>query len=485
MISFKTTTLITRRIPLILLLVSSFFFSFGQGTVLAPGDVMILQLDEDERPNPAEEEDNFIFITFVDLVVGTTIYFTDCGVFPGTGTFTDSGVAGYPSCPEGAVKFVATSAVDAGTIFQYTRNVASTLFSDHTDALITGTLDFYTAGDQAIVFQDTDGNGPLEPSANPTFIFALNADAGNFTFNPSPHYASPSGGQQNDGSGTSVPTGLTASNSPAGSATAMAVGEGSAEIDNVVFDGTDVVPFRGATFAEKVLNAKIAIVKPRVPITGATDESNGQHWFGESNTSQGDADDILYFQYESQLVNATNTLPVELTSFTGRPKVKTIDLLWKTASETNNDYFKVEKSTNGIDFKEMTEIDGRGTTTLETQYNWTDESPNDGLNYYRLLQVDFDGSKSYSDIIVIEFEADRSEIQIFPNPTIKELNINLPENWDDKTSIVIYDFYGNMINSFSISSGSLTFPVDNYPAGFYRLLAINKSKILNTSFVKK
>jgi hypothetical protein len=483
MIFFKTTTLITRKLSFIFLLAFSFSLAtFGQ-TVLIPGDIMVLQIDEDERPIVAEEEDNFIFVTFVDLLAGTTIYFTDCGVFPTTGEFVNNPIDPlYTVCPEGAVKFVAASAIDAGSIFQYTRgHIAGTQFSNHVDALITGTFDLRTEGDQVIVFQ-ASATGTF-PSDKPDFIFILNADAGNFTFNHSPYYTTPSGGQLNDGSGTSVPTGLTASNSPAGSATAMAVGEGSAEIDNVIFKASEVFPLVGPSLAQKILEAKIAILAPLLT-SNEDDESDGLNWFGESNTGQNDPHDILYFQYEAFLVNLGNILPVELTSFIGRPKVKTIDLNWITASETNNDYFILEKSTNGIDFKKLTEINGRGTTTLESKYHWSDQSPNDGLNYYRLLQVDFNGDKSYSDIIVIEFEADRSEIQVYPNPTIKELNINLPENWDDETSIVIYDFYGNLINSFTIFSGSLTFPVDNIPAGFYRLSATNQSKVLNASFVK-
>ena len=79
---FNTTTLILRKISFLLFLIFSFSISSNaQGTVLAPGDIMILQIDENDK---------FIFVTFVDLTVGTTIYFTDCGVFPGTGTFTDT-----------------------------------------------------------------------------------------------------------------------------------------------------------------------------------------------------------------------------------------------------------------------------------------------------------------------------------------------------------------------------------------------------------
>ena len=484
MIFFSTALQLIKKFSLLFFLTFSFsIISIGQGTVLNPGDIMVLQIDEDEQ---GVNFDNFIFVTFVDLVVGTTIYFTDCGVFPGTGTFTDpaatttGGVDQYPNCPEGAAKFVAASAIDAGSIFQFSGSSSGSQFSDFSDALIIGPkLDFYTAGDQCIVFQDTDGAGGLDPSQNPKFIFILNADAGNFTFNPSPYYLAPSGGQLNDGSGTSVPTGLTASNVPEGSATAMAVGEGSAEIDNVVFNGTGLIPFVNAS------TAKIAILKENPGPLG-DDESNGLNWFGESNTSQGDADDMLYFQYEALLVNSGNILPVELTTFIGRPKIKTIDLHWATASETNNDYFVIEKSTNGIDFDETSRIDGNGTTNILSNYNWTDKSPSDGLNYYRLLQIDFNGDKSYSKIIAIEFQADRSDIQIYPNPAKNELNINLPENWGrNETSIVIYDFYGKVIDTFTSTSCSFTFLINHFPAGYYRLSAINKSKILNTSFVKK
>jgi hypothetical protein len=274
MIFFTTTTLITRKFFFIFLLIFSFSVaSFGQGTVLMPGDIMVLQIDEDEQNNVADEEDNFIFVTFVDLVVGTTIYFTDCGVFPGTGTFTDPAITGYTNCPEGAIKFVAASAINAGEIFQYTRgHIAGTQFSNHVDALITGTFDLRTEGDQVIVFQ-ASATGTF-PSDKPDFIFILNADAGNFTFNHSPYYTTPSGGQLNDGSGTSVPTGLTASNSPAGSATAMAVGEGSAEIDNVIFKASEVFPLVGPSLAQKILEAKIAILAPLLT-SNEDDESDG------------------------------------------------------------------------------------------------------------------------------------------------------------------------------------------------------------------
>lgn len=466
--NFTINILLTRRFSSILVLAFGLSFtSLGQTpTILAPGDIMVLQIDEGNIG-----ADRFLFVTFVDLSVGTTIYFTDCGVFP-AGSFTDvSNHPNYTSCPEGATKFVVSSPAEAGTIFQYIGGQSGgTQFSPHTDNLITGSIDFTYNGDQVIVFQDAaNPGGSAQPSANPAFIFALNGNDGNFNSTPLPSSA--------DQSGTSVPSLLNTMNSPAGSATALAVGTGNGEFDNIVFNGTGLIPFMGSTLAEKITNAKIAILAT----PGATNQSNGMNWLGEDNTST----NPLYADYENLLINSVNILPVELTSFQARPKVKSIDLQWVTASETNNDYFAVEKSTNGIDFEELTEIDGKGTTILESYYNWIDRSPNNGLNYYRLLQVDFDGVKSYSNILAIEFKSDRDKIQLYPNPVILEVNINLPENWKGESLIILHDFYGRLINSFTVSSGSVTFPVDNIPSGFYRISATNNSKNLNTTFIKR
>jgi hypothetical protein len=115
--NFTINILMTRRFSSILVLAFGLSFtSLGQTpTILAPGDIMVLQIDEGNIG-----ADRFIFVTFVDLSVGTTIYFTDCGVFPGTGTFTDTAEdPNYTDCPEGSIKFVASSSIEAGTIIQY------------------------------------------------------------------------------------------------------------------------------------------------------------------------------------------------------------------------------------------------------------------------------------------------------------------------------------------------------------------------------
>lgn len=95
-----------------------------------------------------------------------------------------------------------------------------------------------------------------------------------------------------------------------------------------------------------------------------------------------------------------SALPIELLSFECKSAGdEGIVLSWSTASEINNDYFKLERSSEGTDFQTIKIIDGQGNSTLTTHYMETDASPVSGVNYYRLTQVDFDSTKTSSYVV--------------------------------------------------------------------------------------
>lgn len=104
--------------------------------------------------------------------------------------------------------------------------------------------------------------------------------------------------------------------------------------------------------------------------------ANGESWF---------IDDVELL--------AVSALPVELLHFSGTLKNKSVELEWVTASETNNDYFIISKSTNGFDFIEIGTVDGSNTTTNLRNYNFIDYELFSGIIYYKLSQVDYDGTK--------------------------------------------------------------------------------------------
>ena len=93
-------------------------------------------------------------------------------------------------------------------------------------------------------------------------------------------------------------------------------------------------------------------------------------------------------------------LPIELISFNGYDRQCSIDLEWQTANEINNDYFIILSSTNGSEFKEIGRIEGAGTTSIGNSYSYKVENVS-LINYFKLIQVDYDGnSKEFKTIVV-------------------------------------------------------------------------------------
>ena len=116
--------------------------------------------------------------------------------------------------------------------------------------------------------------------------------------------------------------------------------------------------------------------------------------------------------------NMVNALPVELVSFTGTLRISSVLLNWQTASELNNDYFEVQKSIDGNSFQAIGRVKGTGTSSLGETYSFADYEPIEGIQYYRLKQVDFNGSSQYSTIILVRSSGlDSNQLpSVFPNP---------------------------------------------------------------------
>jgi len=129
-----------------------------------------------------------------------------------------------------------------------------------------------------------------------------------------------------------------------------------------------------------------------------------------------------------QIIIQTGTvLPVVLTSFTAMTSEKTVQINWSTASEINNEKFIVETSNIGEVFQPLGEVAGAGTTTEPQNYSFTHHTPSAGINYYRLKQVDFDGTFEYSKVIAIE-AAGSQDIFAFPNPARDKVTLQYDQS---------------------------------------------------------
>lgn len=158
-------------------------------------------------------------------------------------------------------------------------------------------------------------------------------------------------------------------------------------------------------------------------------------------------------------IQVLTPLPVELLSFDAKRGVKnrTVDVEWTTASELNNDYFIIEKRTENEDWSAIAHVDGAGTSTTILNYLLVDEHPVLGNNYYRLKQVDFDGSTFSSEIRVVNFE-DIDATLIYPNPATNSLFI--AKNNIDRAQIHIVNELGQVVNVETISTGSNIIELD-------------------------
>ena len=125
-----------------------------------------------------------------------------------------------------------------------------------------------------------------------------------------------------------------------------------------------------------------------------------------------------------------NPLPIELLSFEAVRSNDAALLLWETGTEINNAYFQLERSVDGQEFLPLQVIPGAGNSNSPIQYSYLDSTPVKGLNYYRLRQVDYDGTESLSDIRVLDFSYSAiGDLLIFPNPLAQGemLSLYLPE----------------------------------------------------------
>jgi hypothetical protein len=123
----------------------------------------------------------------------------------------------------------------------------------------------------------------------------------------------------------------------------------------------------------------------------------------------------------------------------------TVSLKWSTASETNNDYFQIERSADGIQFTPIINVNGAGSSTKTLTYSTSDTYPLEGLSFYRLKQVDYDGQFSYSEIVSVEIKdlTEDFKFNAFPNPSNgSDLKFNLKARRGETIDLTIIDMSG-------------------------------------------
>jgi len=120
---------------------------------------------------------------------------------------------------------------------------------------------------------------------------------------------------------------------------------------------------------------------------------------------------------------SASSFPVELLSFTGDLRENQVWLNWETLSELESDYFAIEKAYSGSDFQEIGKVSAAGNSQELRRYQFIDPQPQQGMNYYRLRQVDVSGVETYSETVQIYFDGEY--MSLYPNPVNQAEGLHL------------------------------------------------------------
>jgi hypothetical protein len=190
-------------------------------------------------------------------------------------------------------------------------------------------------------------------------------------------------------------------------------------------------------------------------------------------------------------IGGSNPLPIELISFTATKNNKQVDIKWETASESNNDYYVIERSKDAINFEKIANIDGAGNSLTHLNYYSYDYAPCNGVSYYRLKQVDFNGTFKYSRIQSVEFNNSKDfSFNIYPNPNKgNNFNITFEGSKNQEVLVVVYDVTGKesfskvLITNENENSVFVVDPSDALSSGVYIITATSNQQIYRKKLI--
>ena len=158
-------------------------------------------------------------------------------------------------------------------------------------------------------------------------------------------------------------------------------------------------------------------------------------------------------------------LPITISKFFAVSEKCTDKLSWLTSSEINGSRFDVEQSNNGIDFKTVGSIPAKNVSSGGS-YNFNYRANGNARSFYRLKGVDIDGKISFSKIIDVISNCAAISINVYPNPVLDDLHVNISNN--NSSRLVIFNTDGKMVIPFTIlKNGDNTVNIKNLPSGIY------------------
>lgn len=192
-------------------------------------------------------------------------------------------------------------------------------------------------------------------------------------------------------------------------------------------------------------------------------------------------------------ISASNTVPLPVSLLDFHAYVlnnKAVELIWSTSSETNSDFYTIEKSYDGENFEFVAKVKAAGMSNEVLKYSTFDNSPINRTTYYRLKQTDFDGTYEYIGQTAVKANNKGIEkLALYPNPASNQAEISIFSNNNTNTEIDIYDMSGKLILSdiLMLNEGSNQFVmnIESFNKGMYFVILSNEFGTEKLKFVKE
>lgn len=256
------------------------------------------------------------------------------------------------------------------------------------------------------------------------------------------------------------------------------------------------------------LNARIPALVEELTTTQSpvilVDQNTGfdPTWNPNSEEGEGDTHDGLHPNFIGErkmaqrwfeaLNPVITPLPVELARFSARSNPQGNVLLeWRTASETNNAYFEVQRSQDGKEFLGIGQVKGSGTTVVAQNYTYTDSAAMSGILYYRLKQVDIDGTSSLSMVVQVQVKERAQSLQVYPTSSRgQNIMVHLQQNHPaEAADVQIYTLEGKLVHKLeNVQGNNGAFRTQIVPrqlngAGLYLVRVAAGDKVYFSKFV--
>lgn len=169
-------------------------------------------------------------------------------------------------------------------------------------------------------------------------------------------------------------------------------------------------------------------------------------------------------------VYTTSTLPIVLLQFNAEQSGNEVEISWVTATEQNNDHFVVERTADGTTFETVGTVEGSGNSSYAHSYHLTDTNPLEGVSYYRMRQVDYNGVSSSSPFAAVNFIR-KTETSVYPNPSVDGIFTFLQDNEQAENEVAVFSADLKLIKKVMISPGEKTIiSITDQPDGIYFLV---------------